>query len=94
MKELMLKLAHDFNDYSELVALNYAKEREGKLYDKTLIEWNRGYRQHIEDLLKEIAKQTGAKLIWECGEHEFGFDDWKRTLEYKTVQIDFSNFKV
>lgn len=30
MKAMLEKLVKDFNDYSELVALNYAKKKEGK----------------------------------------------------------------
>lgn len=37
VKGLVTKLAEDFNNYSELVALNYAKQKEGKCEEGTLI---------------------------------------------------------
>lgn len=42
----------------------------------------------IEEYLKEMANLFGVKLYWECGEHTFGYDDWKRVLEYRTVSVD------
>lgn len=46
MKATLEKLVKDFNDYSELVALNYAKKKEGKCDEGTL-QWNRGeYEPH------------------------------------------------
>lgn len=86
-----MKLAKDFNEYSELVALNYVKMKEGKCDEGTL-QWNRGNLSRIEDYLKQLAESTdGVNLKWECGEHTFGFDDWKRQLEYRTVRVVFDN---
>lgn len=86
MKNMLMRLVKDFNDYSELVALNYAQKKEGKC-DEGTIQWNRGHLYQIEEYLKELAGSVGVTLHWECGEHEFGYDDWKRTLEYRTVRI-------
>lgn len=86
-KELITKLIEDFNSYSELVALNYAKKKEGKC-DESLLQWNRGSLNKIEEYLNTVAEMCGIKLRFECREHEFGFDDWKRTLEYRTVKVD------
>ena len=87
MESLLRKMVVDFNDYSELVALNRAQKREGRNNDNVL-EWNRGHLSCIEDYMEELAKELGYKLVYECGEHKFGFDDWARTLEYMTVRIE------
>lgn len=91
MKDFILKLVKDFNEYSELVALNYAKMKEGECDEGTL-QWNRGHLYRIEDYLKYLADSTdGVNLKWECKEHTFGFDDWQRQLEYRTVRVVFDN---
>lgn len=86
MDEMLQKLIEDFNVYSELVALNYAHKDEGK-YDDGTLQWNRGHLHQIEDYLKDLAADMGVGLIWECGEHTFGYDDWKRLLTYRTVRL-------
>lgn len=86
MNEMILKLVADFNTYSELVALNYSKQKEGKCDEGTL-QWNRGHLYCIEEYLKAMAEEMGVSLDWECGEHTFGYDDWKRQLTYRTVRI-------
>ncbi len=86
MKDLILKLVDDFNTYSELVALNYSKQKEGKCDEGTL-QWNRGSLNRIEEYLEEMAKEMGVELVCECKEHTFGYDDWKRQLTYRTVRI-------
>lgn len=91
MKNFIMKLVKDFNDYSELVSLNYAQMKEGKCDEGTL-QWNRGNLSRIEDYLKQLAESTdGVNLKWELKEHTFGFDDWKRQLEYRTVRVVFDN---
>lgn len=42
MKNILMRLVKDFNEYSELVALNYSKMKEGKCDEGTL-QWNRGH---------------------------------------------------
>ena len=79
------KLIDDFNSYSELVSLNYAQRKEQTLDEGTL-QWNRGMLNRTEEYLKELTDVTGVKLEWKCGVHSFGYDDWKRTLEYITVR--------
>lgn len=54
MKDFIMKLVKDFNEYSELVALNYSKMKEGKCDEETL-QWNRGNLSRIEDYLKQLA---------------------------------------
>ncbi len=89
MKNFIMKLVNDFNEYSELVALNYAKMKEGKCDEETL-QWNRGNLSRIEDYLKQLAYTTeGVTLKWECKEHTFGYDDWQRQLEYRAVRVSF-----
>ena len=82
--DILEKLMGDYNEYSELVALNYAQVREGRIDDGTL-EWNRGHLYCIEGYLIALARDLDVNLTWEFGPHSFGFDDWKRTLEYRTV---------
>ena len=92
MKNILMRLVKDFNEYSELVALNYAKIKEVEC-DDSILQWNRGNKNRIEEYLKELADSLGVNLIWECKEHEFGYDDWKRTLEYRTVSISFEDLE-
>ena len=82
---LITKLANDFNRYSELVALNYEQQKEGKIDEGTL-QWNRGSLDKIEEHLSMIAEAAGVPLYWTFGAHDFGFDDWKRVLSYRTVE--------
>ena len=91
MKDFIMKLVEDFNAYSELVALNRAKITEGTGDIETL-EWNRGSLNKIEEYLELLAEDNeGISLRWECKEHIFGFDDWERKLEYRTVEVVFSD---
>ena len=89
MKKFILKLVNDYNNYSELVALNYEKMKEGKCSESD-VQWNRGHLYQIEDYLKYFESNTkGVKLYWECGEYNFGFDDFQCQLKYKTVDVAF-----
>lgn len=91
MKKFIVKLVKDFNTYSELVALNCSKKKEGKC-DESTLQWNRGNLNRIEEYLRELADSNpGVHLLWECKEHTFGFDDWQRQLEYRTVRVVFDN---
>lgn len=91
MKNFIIKLVKDFNNYSELVALNYAKMKEGKC-DDSMLQWNRGNLNRIEEYLNDLSKTVpGVNLKWECKEHTFGYDDWQRQLEYRTVRVVFDN---
>lgn len=92
MKNILMRLVKDFNDYSELVALNYSKLKEGKC-DETTLQWNRGNLNRIEEYLKNAADSTGVTLNWECKEHTFGYDDWKRVLTYRTVEISYEDLE-
>ncbi len=91
-KTIVKKLVEDYNSYSELVALNYAKIKEGKCDDGTL-QWNRGHLYQIESYLKELATMLQITLYWECGDHSFGYDDWKRVLNYRTVRVDLEELE-
>lgn len=83
MIDAMIK---DYNEYSELVALCYAKKKDGEKVDEGTIQWNRGHLYCIEEYLTDLAKEIGVELSFECGMHKFGFDDWQRWLEYVTVR--------
>lgn len=89
MKNILIRLVNDFNSYSELVALNRAQMKEDKC-DDSMLQWNRGHLNQIEEYLKEFAENARVILTWEFKEHVFGFDDWKCILEYRTVSVDES----
>lgn len=76
------KLMADFNDYSELVALNYQQKAE-----EGLIQWNQGHLYCVEEMLKEFAELNGVNLVFTCGTHPF----LERELEYRTVHIEGEN---
>jgi len=85
MRELLETLIEEYNDYSELVALSRAKMKEGKGIDG-MLEWNRGCLNKIGEHLEKVAEIMGVKLEYRCERHVFGFDDWRRDLEYRTVK--------
>lgn len=86
MKELITQLIEDYNTYSELIALNREHIKEGR-GEREILEWNRGQYNYISNLLSKLAADARIKLQYEYGPHPFGFDDWKRTLEYRTVRL-------
>lgn len=73
------KLMADFNDYSELVALNYQQKAE-----EGILQWNRGSLNRVEEMLKEFAELNGVNLVFTCGTHPF----LERELEYRTVHLE------
>ena len=91
MNDFIVRLVNDFNNYSELVALNYSQLKEGKCYESTL-QWNRGMLNSIETYLKHLAETSHlVHLKWEFGQHTFGDDDNSIVLEYMTVRYVFDN---
>lgn len=86
MDEFILELVEDYNNYSELAQLCYSKQKEGKC-DEGMLEWNHGQWYCLEKCLKSLEEKGLVKLKWECKEHTFGYDDWKRQLTYRTVEI-------
>lgn len=76
------KLMADFNDYSELVALNYQQKAE-----EGILQWNRGHLYCVEEMLKEFAELNEVNLIFTCGTHPF----LDKELEYRTVHIEGEN---
>ena len=77
--KFMENLMAEFNDYSELVSLNYYKGA-----DKDLIEWNRGHLYSTESLMKQFAKLHHFNLTFTFGTHPFlDFE-----LEYRTVHLE------
>lgn len=60
------KLMGEFNDYSELVALNYYRG-----HDKETLGWNRGHLDCVKEMLKEFAKSIGVELTFTYGTHPF-----------------------
>lgn len=76
------KLMAEFNDYSELVALNYQQKAE-----EGTLQWNRGHLYCVEEMLKEFAELNGVNLVFTCGTHPF----LDKELEYRTVHIEGEN---
>lgn len=87
MRDFIDRLVNDFNTYSELVALNYAKMAEGEKIED-ILEWNRGNLNRIEEYLRDLAEANHIELVWTFEEHNFGCDDWARVLKYRTVSIE------
>lgn len=73
------KLMAEFNDYSELVALNYQQKAE-----QGTLQWNRGHLYCVEENLKAFAELLKVNLIWVYGTHPF----LERELEYRTVHLE------
>ena len=92
MKNILMRLVNDFNNYSELVDLNWSQMKEGKCTEE-ILQWNRGHLDRIEEYLKDAADSVGITLNWECKEHIFGYDDWKRILTYRTVNISYEDLE-
>lgn len=86
MQAMLQRLVDDFNEYSELVALNYEQKKEGK-FDESSLQWNRGHLSQIEEYMKMLAEKMGVGVRFKYKPHIFGQDDWKRTLEYWTVEL-------
>lgn len=92
IKDFVFQLEEDYNSYSELVALNWAKLKEATKaseieYIEENKEWNSGQLFRIKEYLEQLAPVAGVSLRYECKEHTFGFDDWQRVIEYKTVEV-------
>ena len=87
-RDFLDRLLEEYNSMSELVALCYAKRRDGETVDEGTIQWNRGHLYAIEDHLQTLAALLGTRLDFTCGKHDFGTKDWKwhRELEYITVR--------
>lgn len=73
------KLMAKFNDYSELVALNYQQKAE-----EGTLQWNRGHLYCVEENLKTFAELLKVNLVYTYGTHPF----LKRELEYRTVSLE------
>ena len=84
------ELVAQFNDYSEVVALNYQqkKEKKGKFSEmdmESTLQWNRGSLNKIEEHLKAYAEMMGVNLVFAYGPHPF-LD--REPLEYRTVHLE------
>lgn len=76
------KLMADYNDYSEIVALNY----ENGVEEGTL-QWNRGSLNKAKEHLEEFAELMKVKLVFTFGTHPF----LDRELSYTTVTMEGQN---
>ena len=87
-KAFLEDLMAQFNDYSELVALNYQQKKEGKFTEmdmESTLQWNRGSLNKIEEHLEVYAEMIGVNLVFAYGPHPF----LKREpLEYRTVHLE------
>lgn len=78
------RLIAEYNDYSELVAVN----RDNKAEDGTL-QWNRGHLYCVEELMKDFANSLGIGLVFSCRTHPF----LDRELQYLTVHLEGEDTK-
>lgn len=76
--KFMEYLMAEYNDYSELVALNYQKKA-----DEGTKQWNRGHLFCIEEIMDRFAKEHKVNLTFTCKTHPF----LDRELEYRTVHL-------
>ena len=87
-KAFLEDLMAQFNDYSELVALNYQQKKEGKFSEmdmESTLQWNRGSLNKIEEHLEVYAEMIGVDLVFAYGPHPF-LD--REPLEYRTVHLE------
>lgn len=89
-KAFLEELMAQFNDYSEIVALNYQqkKEKKGKFSEmdmESTLQWNRGSLNKIEEHLEVYAEMIGVNLVFAYGPHPF-LD--REPLEYRTVHLE------
>ena len=82
MELLLEKMVDDFNEYSELVALSYAEDKE----DEELRYM--GKMDCIEEYLLDLANLMGVKLKYKFDVHVYGRGEkLERKLKYRTVEI-------
>ena len=87
-KAFLEDLMAQFNDYSEIVALNYRHKEEGKFSEmdmESTLQWNRGSLNKIEEHLEAYAKLVGVNLVFAYGPHPFLN---REPLEYRTVHLE------
>lgn len=87
-KAFLEDLMAQFNDYSELVALNYQQKKEGKFPEtdmESTLQWNRGGLNMVEGLLEIYAEMMGVNLVFAYGPHPFLN---REPLEYRTVHLE------
>ena len=87
-KAFLEELMAQFNDYSELVALNYQQKKEGKFSEmdmESTLQWNRGSLNKIEEHLEVYAEMIGVDLVFAYGPHPFLN---REPLEYRTVHLE------
>lgn len=96
-KAFLEDLMAQFNDYSELVALNYRQKKEGKFSEQkkkdkftemdmeSMLQWNRGSLNKIEEHLEVYAEMIGVNLVFAYGPHPFLN---REPLEYRTVHLE------
>lgn len=87
-KAFLEDLMAQFNDYSELVALNYQQKKEGKFTEmdmESTLQWNRGSLNKIEEHLEVYAEMIGVNLVFAYGPHPFLN---REPLEYRTVHLE------
>lgn len=87
-KAFLEDLMAQFNDYSELVALNYQQKKEGKFSEmdmESTLQWNRGSLNKIEEHLEVYAEMIGVDLVFAYGPHPFLN---REPLEYRTVHLE------
>ena len=87
-KAFLENLMAQFNDYSELVALNYQQKKEDKFSEmdmESTLQWNRGSLNKIEEHLEVYAEMIGVNLVFAYGPHPFLN---REPLEYRTIHLE------
>lgn len=90
MKDFIMKMVEDYNEYSELVALNYMHRDKGEC-GEGILQWNKGHLSQIREYLLQLEGMDGVNLEWKCKEHVSEYDGLKRQLEYTTVRVIFDD---
>lgn len=57
INELLRHLVNRYNDYSQLVAINYHKK-----HDEGTLQWNRGSKDVYKEEAEELAQKLGRKV--------------------------------
>ncbi len=85
INEMLNHLVKRFNDYSQLVALNYYKNAENGT-----LQWNRGKEDTYEDEARELADKLGRKVNYKMMESKyFAGEPEEFTIEYRAMFITY-----
>ena len=82
---LLNHLVSRFNDYSELVALNYYRGHE-----ENTIAWNRGHEDTYEEEARDLAGKMGRKINYEMRRSKYYEGEPNEfEIEYRAMYVTF-----